>query len=394
MERKFLGWKNFVCVCVVTILFLCSGCTQTKVTARGGQNKSGEKDMPTSIVQNYSVNVDEAEKEIYLAGGCFWGTEELLRQVRGVISTEVGYANGLTENPSYEDVCYKNTGHAETVHIIYKPSVLDLRMLLDLYFLSIDPTSVNKQGNDVGVQYRTGIYYTDENDVAIVRQAIDELAKRYTAPIAIEVMPLKNFYAAEDYHQAYLIKNPYGYCHIPKALFEVARLTNSGDDDAAQSASQFMNELMDTGKWTKPDDETLRKMLTPLQYRVTQHNDTEPPFQNEYDHEFREGIYCDITTGQPLFISTDKYDSGCGWPAFTKPIDDSLIVGQYDYSYGMTRIEVRSAVGDAHLGHVFNDGPRDKGGLRYCINSASLKFIPKAQMEEKGYGAWLRLLQK
>lgn len=370
--------------CCVLVLFTI-GCAQSKSIAQNQRDTKSEVNMPSGIVQNYSAQKEKGEKEIYLAGGCFWGTEELLRQVRGVVNTEVGYANGKTENPSYEDVCYTDAGHAETVHIIYNPEMLELTMLLDMYFQSVDPTSVNKQGNDVGTQYRTGIYYTDESDVATIENEIANLAKQYTKPIAIEVKPLVNFYTAEDYHQLYLVKNPMGYCHIPRALFAAAREIN-----APASAVQFSDDT----KWSKPDDAALRKTLTPIQYAVTQQNATEYPFHNEYDHEFREGIYCDITTGQPLFVSTDKYDSGCGWPAFTKPIDDSLIVEVRDTSHGMIRTEVRSAAGDAHLGHVFDDGPKDAGGLRYCINSASLRFIPKEQMAKAGYSNYLKLLEK
>lgn len=314
--------------------------------------------------------------EIYFAGGCFWGTEHFLKQIRGVKSTEVGYANGKIKNPTYEQVCNDNTGFAETVKVIYDPQELNLGLLLDLYFKTIDPTSLNRQGNDRGSQYRTGIYYTDKTDLPVIKNAIDALAKNYLKPIVIQVEPLVNFYSAENYHQDYLDKHPGGYCHINPQLFELARKAN------AQTA------------YKKPDDTTLRSKLSAEQYAVTQKNATEPAFHNEYWNEKREGIYVDITTGEPLFVSADKFDSGCGWPSFSKPIDNSLIKEKLDSSHGMIRTEVRSKSGDAHLGHVFNDGPKDKGGLRYCINSASLRFIPKDKMETEGYGAYLPLLKK
>ena len=311
-------------------------------------------------------------KEIYFAGGCFWGTEHFLKQIRGVVSTEVGYANGNVANPTYKQVCQGNTQFAETVKVVYNPSEVALPLLIDLYLKSIDPTSLNKQGNDRGSQYRTGIYYKDKGDETIIRQQFAALAKQYSKPIVVENLPLKNFYPAEDYHQDYLDKNPHGYCHLSPALFEMARKANA--KKAAPKTS-----------YTIKDQATLKKELTAMQYEVTQNSATEPPFRNEYWNEKREGIYVDITTGEPLFASTDKFESGCGWPSFSKPISKKLIKEYLDKSHNMIRTEVRSKLGNAHLGHVFTDGPKDKGGLRYCINSASLRFIPKEEMEKEGY---------
>ena len=316
-------------------------------------------------------------KVIYLAGGCFWGAEKYLSQIKGVLKTEVGYANGKTANPSYEEVCHKNTGHAETVKVLYDPGKLRLAFLLDLFYESIDPTTVNRQGGDRGTQYRTGIYYVDAADREVIEKSIAELQKRFKKPIAIEVLPLSNYYTAEEYHQKYLDKNPNGYCHIGWDKFERAK------------------EATDTVSAYEPaSKEELKRRLSKLQYNVTQHAATEPPFDNEYFNNFEEGIYVDITTGEPLFLSTDKFESGCGWPSFSKPISDDLLNELPDNSLFHKRIEVRSKTGDAHLGHVFDDGPRDKGGLRYCINSASLEFIPKDRMEETGFGDFLPLLEK
>ncbi|ATA92928.1 peptide methionine sulfoxide reductase [Capnocytophaga canimorsus] len=320
-------------------------------------------------------------KEIYFAGGCFWGTEHFFKQVRGVVATEVGYANGKTTNPSYEEVYTDKTGHTETVKVVYDPSQISLEMLLDLFFKTIDPTSLNKQGNDIGTRYRTGIYFTEADDEKIIKKALTALASKYKKPIVVENQSLKNFYGAEEYHQNYLDKNPDGYCHISPKLFEMAR-----------NANPLPKKQPTT--YTKPDKSDLKKRLTPLQYEVTQNSATERPFQNEYWNEFREGIYVDITTGEPLFISTDKFESGCGWPSFSKPIDKKLISEHLDKSHGMVRMEVRSKVGNAHLGHVFTDGPIEQGGLRYCINSASLRFVPKENMQKEGYGAYLKLLNK
>ena len=374
---------------LVTITFaaLLLGCACQHTT-----NKNKTEAVPSNeIMENNNqqmiteVNAEkEAEKansgtaNLYFAGGCFWGTEHFFKQIRGVISTEVGYANGTLQHaPSYEEVCSGNTGFAETVKIVYNPQVVDLKLLLELYFKTIDPTSLNKQGNDVGDQYRTGIYYTDAGVKTTIDEAIAALAKNYKKPIVVEVSPLQNFYKAEEYHQDYLDKNPRGYCHIPTKLFEVARKANP-----------------EPIKFKKPTEAELRSRLSKEQYAVTQQNATETPFANEYWDEQREGIYVDITTGEPLFSSLDKFQSGCGWPSFAKPIDKKLIEEKEDKSYHMTRTEVRSKLGDAHLGHVFDDGPKQLGGLRYCINSASLRFIPKEDMQKEGYGEYLVLFKK
>lgn len=391
----------------ILVCFLCGcliGCAQKQTDASGKK----EKDQM------------ENQKEIYFAGGCFWGTEHFLKQVNGVESTEVGYANGAVRNPTYEEVCSGKTGAAETVKVTYDPAVVSLDLLLDLFFKTIDPTSLNRQGNDRGTQYRTGVYYTAEADRPLIQVAIAKLSGQYSRPLVVEVKPLANFYPAETYHQDYLDKHPGGYCHISPALFELAKQANrgtrrpagsgvghtapgvtdrvsvsvAGDTVAAvRDASSAAGDTV-ASAYRKPDDATLRSRLTAEQYAVTQNNATEPAFRNAYWNEHREGIYVDITTGQPLFVSTDKFDSGCGWPSFSKPIDKSLIREKSDTSHGMRRVEVRSLTGDAHLGHVFTDGPADKGGLRYCINSASLRFVPKEKMQEEGYGAYLPLLNK
>ncbi len=326
-----------------------------------------------------------SQSEIYFAGGCFWGTEHFMKQINGVAATQVGYANGKMsiKNPTYEQVCHENTGFVETVKVKYNPQQADLKLLIELYFKTIDPTSLNKQGNDRGSQYRTGIYYTDNADLSIINETVEALARKYSKPVVVEIMPLTNFYPAEDYHQDYLDKHPGGYCHISPELFDFARKANN---------KIIMDVSTAAMKYQKPDNRTLRSKLTEKQYAVTQKNATERAFKNEYWNEKREGIYVDITTGEPLFISTDKFDSGCGWPSFSKPIDKNLVMEKADNSHGMERVEIRSKIGNAHLGHVFNDGPTEKGGLRYCINSASLRFIPKAKMKEEGYAAYESLL--
>lgn len=304
---------------------------------------------------------------IYLAGGCFWGIAHLFSLVPGVSCTTAGYANSTIANPTYRQVCTGATGAAETVKIDYDDTAVSLTDLLSLYFKSIDPLSLNRQGNDTGTQYRTGIYYTDPADLPVIEAQLATLQRRHTRPLAIESGPLSNFYPAEDYHQQYLEKNPGGYCHVDPRLFGLAR------------------EL----RRRSADKEELRQRLTPLQWEVTQNAATERPFVNEYDNEFRKGIYVDITDGTPLFLSTDKYNSGCGWPAFTQPIEPSLIDESLDTSYGRVRTEVKSSSSGAHLGHVFPDGPADRGGMRYCINSASLRFIPLERMAAEGYERYI-----
>lgn len=322
------------------------------------------------------------KETIYLAGGCFWGTQQYLDTVEGVLSTTVGYALGkkegypqkLWDTVTYEEVCY-GSGHAEAVEVVFDRDVLSLSALLTEFYYTIDPTSLGRQGMDVGVQYRTGIYSLAEAQQEEAAVSLQELQKKYTAPVVVENLPLLQFIPAEEYHQKYLEKNPTGYCHInfDKIAKEKARCVDPAD-------YQVMTK------------EEMEANLTELQYLVTQRNATEPPFDNPFWNRMQEGLYVDITSGEPMFSSRDKFMSPCGWPAFSKPIDPNAVKEFDDLSLNMIRTEVRSRVGNAHLGHVFPDGPADKGGLRYCINSAALRFIPKADMEKEGYGAFLRFL--
>lgn len=306
-------------------------------------------------------------KIIYFAGGCFWGVQAYFQRIEGVVSTRVGYANGNTEHPSYEDVCHHNTGHAETVEVRYDDDVLNLNKLMKYFFRIIDATSLNQQGNDVGVQYRTGVYFVDLADEKIIAEALAMEQHKYTQPIVVENLPLQQFHLAEDYHQDYLNHHPQGYCHIDVRL------------------ADFPVYQRD---FVKPNDAKLREMLTSEQYYVTQENGTEHSFSHEYDHLFERGLYVDIVSGEPLFSSRDKFDSGCGWAAFSQPISPDGLMQYLDLTHGMRRVEVRSSMANSHLGHVFPDGLPERGGLRYCINGASLRFVPFAEMDEQGYGEW------
>lgn len=318
----------------------------------------------SSKEQKMTMESKQEQRIIYLAGGCFWGLEAYMERIQGVTDAVSGYANGKGDTTNYQ--LLHATDHAETVKVTYDPNKISLDKLLQYYFRVIDPTSINKQGNDRGRQYRTGIYYQNEQDKAVIEAALKTLQSKYQEPIQIEVEPLKNYVEAEEYHQDYLKKNPNGYCHI--------------------DIKKADEPLIDDKKYPKPSDAELKQKLTALQYDVTQGKHTERSFSNEYWDNFAPGIYVDITTGEPLFSSKDKFESGCGWPSFTKPIAAEVAEYQRDNSFNMTRIEVLSRSGHAHLGHVFDDGPRDKGGLRYCINSASIKFIPLDEMEKQGYG--------
>lgn len=277
-----------------------------------------------------------------------------------------GYANGRTRDTSYNYI--SQTGHAETVEVTYDPSKTDLETLLQQYYSIINPISVNKQGNDIGTQYRTGIYYVNDEDRAIIEKSLNNLQKKFDAKVVVENLKLNNFIMAEEYHQDYLKKNPNGYCHIDLS-----------------KAGQI---IIDKDRYPKN-----LKGLTKEQIEVTQNNNTEYAFSNEYWDNHKPGIYVDIASGEPLFSSVDKFDSGCGWPSFTKPIIDYVVTYKDDFSYNLHRTEVRSRSADSHLGHVFKDGPADRGGLRYCINSAAIKFIPLENMEKEGYGYLRHLVE-
>ena len=306
------------------------------------------------------------------AGGCFWCMVKPFKDIEGVVKVISGYTGGTVHNPTYEQVVEGFTGHYEAIQITYDEEVVSYRKLVEEFFLNIDPIDEGGQFQDRGQSYKTIVFYHNENQRVIAEDYMDELNKsgKFSNPIATALKPAAPFYPAEEYHQDYYIKNPLRYKMYYKG---------SGREAFVEKNQSF----------SKCDKSELKDKLTPVQYRVTQENGTEPPFDNKYYDHFEEGIYVDIISGKPLFLSSDKLESGCGWPAFSKPISSTDVRSLEDFSHGMIRNEVRSSSSNSHRGHVFEDGPIDKGSLRYCINSAALRFIPKSKMEELGYGKYL-----
>lgn len=345
-------------------------------------------------------------EKVVFAGGCFWCTESEFNHVPGVVSAISGYADvkemySEGKGPSYQEVSSETVTAREAVEVVYDAKLVTFDMLLEKYFRHINPMDNGGQFADRGHQYTPAIYYTSntQRDASLVLIAKIDQTGKFDKKVVVEVLPFKNFYPAEEYHQDYKDKNQVRYEVYREGSGRNSYIRKNWADD-----STFIKEIFGTIKnmntqnteqsvtwknFTKEMKAESLKKLTPLQYKVTQEEGTERPFSNEYDKNYEHGIYVDIVSGEPLFLSTDKFDSGTGWPSFVKPIDISDVTLKEENGIFSSRTEVRSKIADSHLGHVFPDGPSERGGMRYCMNSASLRFIPFAKMEEEGYGEFV-----
>jgi peptide methionine sulfoxide reductase msrA/msrB len=352
-----------------TLALLSTGCSKTEQ-----KTDDQSKEMKTE-----AIKLTGNEEVATLAGGCFWCMQAPFEKVQGVVKVVAGYAGGNEPNPTYEEVSSGKTDYRESIQVYFDPQVISYSEILEVYWRQFDPTDADGSFHDRGHQYTSAIFYHDDKQKEVAEQSKQELDKSgvFNKPIATPIINFTTFYPAEEYHQDYYKKNPERYHSYREG---------SGRDEF------IMKTWGEEKKYIKPSEEELKKKLTDLQFKVTQKEGTERAFNNEYWDNHKAGIYVDIVTGEPLFSSKDKFESGTGWPSFTKPIDPKFIDKKVDKSLGMERVEVRSKFGDSHLGHLFDDGP-EPTGLRYCMNSASMRFIPKEKMKEEGYGEYLYLVE-